>query len=117
MRTLFAVSSFHSLQTTPQALTTVRIEGLLRCTYYTFLGELDERVVTVWCMVIDHSLFDGACSQGTGDPLQVQSLEGDEQKTGGVVQIYGALWVHDVMRGPAPNILLIARGRSLVHSG
>lgn len=64
-----------------------------------------------------HLLIDCTRSQSADDPLQVQGFEGDQHQTGAVLQVFGALWVHDVMRGSATHVLLEARGGSLVHPG
>lgn len=62
-------------------------------------------------------LCDSASGQSTDDPLQVQSLERDQNQAGGVVQVYGAFWVHDMVSGACSDILLESTGRSLVHPG
>lgn len=56
-----------------------------------------------------------ASGQGTNDPLQVQSLEGNQDQTGGVTQIYSTFWVHDMVRRFGSDVLLEAFGGRLVH--
>lgn len=63
----------------------------------------------------DHLLLDGAGGQGADDPLQVQSLEGDQHQAGVVAQVDGALWIHDMMGRPGAHVLLEPSGGSLIH--
>lgn len=63
-----------------------------------------------------HLLFNGTRGQSTNDPLQVQSLERDQHQAGGVVQVYGTFWIHDMMCCSGAHILLKTNGGSLVHS-
>ncbi len=63
------------------------------------------------------SQADLAGGEGTGDPQQVESLEGDQHKANVGRQVFGTLWVHEVVCGSAAGILFVPYSGSQVHPG
>lgn len=60
----------------------------------------------LWCLQSDL-----ASGQSTGDPDQVQRFEGNQDKADIGRQVFGALRVHEVVRGVSAGVVLVA------HSG
>lgn len=56
------------------------------------------------------------CAEGLGDPLQIQDLKGKEHQPRGVIEIHGALWIHDAVSCSGPNIGLEVFGTTFVNS-
>lgn len=81
----------------------------------TVVSKVEKKVDIHTSTFLLYSLFNGACGQGTNDPLKVQSLERDQHETCGVVQVYGTFWVHDMMSCSGTHILFKPSGGSLVH--
>ncbi len=61
----------------------------------------------IFVCVLLFSQADLAGGEGTGDPQQVESLEGDQHKANVGRQVFGTLWVHEVVCGSAAGILFI----------
>lgn len=57
-----------------------------------------------------------SCCNGLDDPLEVVYLEGKQHKMSGVIQIHGALRIHDAMSRFGPHAALVVFGGSRVHS-
>ncbi len=71
----------------------------------------------IFVCVLLFSQADLAGGEGTGDPQQVESLEGDQHKANVGRQVFGTLWVHEVVCGSAAGILFIPYSGSQVHPG
>lgn len=60
-------------------------------------------------------LCNSACGESTNDPLKIQNLERDEDETGVVIQVLGALRVQEMMSRSGTDVFLVALGERLVH--
>ena len=49
-----------------------------------------------------------AGGQSTGDPDEIQSFEGNQDKADVSRQVFGALWIHEVVSGVAAGVFLVA---------
>lgn len=49
-----------------------------------------------------------ARGQSAGDPDQIQCFEGNEHEADVGCQVFGALWVHEVVSGVAARVFLVA---------
>lgn len=57
------------------------------------------------CLVLQSNLARG---QSAGDPDQIQCFEGNEHEADVGCQIFGTLWVHEVVSGVAARVFLVA---------
>lgn len=63
------------------------------------------------------SQADLAGGESTCDPQQVESLEGHQHKAHVGRQVFGTLWVHEVVCGTAAGILFVPYSGGQVHPG
>lgn len=57
------------------------------------------------CLVLQSNLARG---QSAGDPDQIQCFEGNEHEADVGCQVFGTLWVHEVVSGVAARVFLVA---------
>lgn len=66
---------------------------------------------------LGHLQSDLSGGQGAGDPNQVQCFERNQDKADVGRKVFGTLWVHEVVRGVAAGVVLVAHSGGQIDPG